>query len=273
MTRRMPFLTVAPNGASHGRQAHPAVPVTLEQITHSAVACHDAGAQAIHLHVRDDAGRHVLDPGLFNSAYAAVDHATGGGLWVQATSEAFGIFTPSDQRILLDGLRVPCVSVALRELIPDPAHEAAAAKTLASAVQRGMAIQYFLYQPSEIARLHDLITRGIVPDESLDVLFALGHYTIGDTKPLMLVDFLSAWTAQPLATRAEWSVCGFGRTETRALGAAMALGGKVRVGFENSFFMADGSIAPDNAARVAQIAELARIMGLPAAPTRPQETP
>jgi uncharacterized protein (DUF849 family) len=34
----------------------------------------------------------------------------------------------------------------------------------------------------------------------------------------------------------------------------MDLGGKARVGFENNLRMADGSLAPDNAARVREIA-------------------
>lgn len=265
MTRRMPWLTVAPNGARHGTAQHPALPVTQDQIVACAVACHAAGAGGIHLHVRDDAGRHVLDPVLFNRAYEAVDRATGGDLWVQATSESFKIFTPEDQIALLDGLRVPAVSVALRELIPDAAHEIAAARVLADAVGRGTAVQIFMFDPAEIPRLADLIARGVVPGDRLDVLFALGHYTIGDTEPEMLVAFLTEWWASPLSAEAEWMICGFGKTETRALAAAMALGGKVRVGFENSFFMADGSIAADNAARVAEIAAIGRAMGLAAA--------
>lgn len=266
---RMPWLTVAPNGARHGKAQHPALPITQDDIVACALACLAAGAGGIHLHVRDDAGRHVLDPVLFNRAYEAVERATGGALWVQATSESFRIFSPADQIALLDGLRVPAVSVALREVIPDADHEAAAARALADVARRGTAIQMFLFNPEEIARLSDLVARGVVPDDNLDVLFALGHYTIGDTEPEMLVDFLTAWWASPLAARAEWMVCGFGQTETRALSAAMALGGKVRVGFENSFFMADGSIAPDNAARVAEIAALGRAMGLTAAQATP----
>ena len=38
------------------------------------------------------------------------------------------------------------------------------------------------------------------------------------------------------------------------LKAAISAGGKVRVGFENSVYMADGSIASDNAARVREAA-------------------
>lgn len=259
--RRMPWLTVAPNGARPGKANHPAVPVTLDELAACAAECHAAGAEAIHLHVRDAAGGHVLDAELFNRAAAAVERATGGAMWVQATTEAVGRYSAADQRALLPRLRVPAVSLGLRELIPDASEEAAAAEALAALTGRGVSVQYFLYEPAEIPRFADLVRRGVVPDVALDVLFALGHYTIGDTETEVLVAFLSAWADSGLAGRAEWAACAFGRTETRALAAVLALGGKARVGFENSMLMADGSRAPDNAARVAEIVALARAMG------------
>ncbi len=51
-------------------------------------------------------------------------------------------------------------------------------------------------------------------------------------------------------------VCAFGHGETAALAAALKAGGKARVGFENSLWNADGSLARDNAERVAAIAAL-----------------
>ena len=47
--------------------------------------------------------------------------------------------------------------------------------------------------------------------------------------------------------------------------AAAALGGHVRVGFENNFLLGDGSTAPDNTALVAQTAAAARALGRPLA--------
>ena len=48
----------------------------------------------------------------------------------------------------------------------------------------------------------------------------------------------------------DWAVCAFAEQEHTTLERAALLGGKVRVGFENSIFMPDGSIAPDNETRV-----------------------
>jgi uncharacterized protein (DUF849 family) len=60
-------------------------------------------------------------------------------------------------------------------------------------------------------------------------------------------------------------MCAFGATEHACATAAAALGGHVRVGFENNLLLKDGSIAPDNAALVMQAADAARCLGRPLA--------
>ena len=42
----------------------------------------------------------------------------------------------------------------------------------------------------------------------------------------------------------------FAKEEISCLKTAIKLGGKIRVGFENSFLMPDGSVAPNNETRL-----------------------
>ena len=49
---------------------------------------------------------------------------------------------------------------------------------------------------------------------------------------------------------ADWAVCAFSKEEIPCLKTAIKLGGKIRVGFENSFLMPDGSVAPNNETKV-----------------------
>jgi uncharacterized protein (DUF849 family) len=51
----------------------------------------------------------------------------------------------------------------------------------------------------------------------------------------------------------DWGLCAFGPEETDCLVEAAKLGGKARVGFENSLWNADGKVAVDNAARVREV--------------------
>ncbi|NBB83711.1 MAG: hypothetical protein GVY28_09935, partial [Alphaproteobacteria bacterium] len=64
------LLMVAPNGARKTKADHPALPIGPAELAATAVACRDAGAAAIHLHVRDEAGGHSLDAGRYREAIA-----------------------------------------------------------------------------------------------------------------------------------------------------------------------------------------------------------
>lgn len=262
MSLRTPRIMVAPNGARHGKAAHPALPMTEEELVETAVRCREAGAQAIHIHVRDDAGLHVLDAERYNSAVRAIRKATTGGMLVQVTTETVGRYQPEDIARIFEDVDAPAFSVAVREFFPQKEHEELAAQTLARAQAQGRAIQYLVYAPTELTRLLALIEQGVIPDKNLDVLFVLGRYGDVDTDPASLIKYLNVLHASPMASRIEWGACAFGPPETRALTAALALGGKARVGFENSFYNADGSIAPDNAMRVAEVARIADQLSL-----------
>jgi uncharacterized protein (DUF849 family) len=59
----------------------------------------------------------------------------------------------------------------------------------------------------------------------------------------------------------DWMVCAFGAAETDSLVRAAQLGGKARVGFENSLRNKDGSQAVSNAVRVREVDEALRNLG------------
>ena len=245
------ILAVAPNGARKTKADHPALPITAEEIAMTAAACREAGAAMIHLHVRDPDGRHSLDVETYRAAIAAVRAAVGRDLIVQVTSEAVGIYRPEEQMRMVRELKPEAVSLAVREIVPDEAAESAAAEFLAWALAEAILPQYILYSDEDLRRFDDLIARGIVPGERQVVLFVLGRYTKGQTsEPRELMPFLAANSRDHL-----WSVCAFGPRETACAVAAATLGGHARVGFENNLYLPDGSLAADNAALVAAVAE------------------
>lgn len=251
------ILAVAPNGARKTKADHPAVPVTPEEIAATATACRAAGAAMIHLHVRDAEGGHSLDVETYRAATDAVRAAVGEDLIIQVTSEAVGIYRPEEQMQMVRALRPEAVSLAVREIVPDGAAEAEAAAFLAWLRAEGILPQYILYSDDDLRRFDDLIDRGVVPGERQVVLFVLGRYTKDQTsEPRDLMPFLADNRRQHL-----WSVCAFGPRETACAIAAAALGGHARVGFENNLHLPDGTLAADNAALVAAVAEGLRAIG------------
>jgi len=254
-------VTVAPNGARRGKADHPALPLTPEEIAREAARCRDAGAAMIHLHVRDRDGRHTLDADAYRAAIAAIRREVGDGLLIQATTEAVGIYAPAQQMAAMRDLRPEAFSAAVRELVPDTAAEPDAARFLAGQAEAGALIQYILYDADDVRRFDDLLARGVVPGQGASVLFVLGRYSAGQqSDPRDLLPFLAAWT-RPLP----FAVCAFGRREAACVAAAAAFGGHGRVGFENNLLLADGGVAPDNAALVRQAADLAPLLGRPLA--------
>ena len=250
-------LCVAPNGARRTRQDHPAVPLRPHDIAAEAAACADAGASVLHLHVRDEGGGHTLDVARYREAMAQLERSVGERLLVQVTTEAVGRYRPEQQIALIEDLRPPAASVALRELAPDEAAVPAAAGFFEWCERTGIGLQYIVYDAEEARRLVAWSRAGIVPQAVPNTLFVLGRYAAGQqSAPLDLLAFLDGWPdGWP------WTVCAFGAAEARCMAAAIGLGGHARVGFENNLHLPDGALAAGNAELVAGVAAIARGTG------------
>ncbi|MCP5039056.1 MAG: 3-keto-5-aminohexanoate cleavage protein [Rhodobacteraceae bacterium] len=248
------LLTIAPNGARLGRADHPRLPLTPDDLAQTARACQDAGAGAIHLHVRGAKGAHSLDAMRYRDAITAI-HAAAPGMEIQVTTEAAGIFDVAAQLRCLEEVRPDAASVAIIEMARDIE---TARQIYAFAEKAGIRLQHILYNTNDASILAKWIAQGIVRLGQRDVLFVLGAYS--DQRaghPSDLPPFLAATQGLDL----NWSVCAFGRDEQACLLSAIKLGGGVRVGFENNMAAPDGSRYADNAASVAALVEAAAALG------------
>jgi 3-keto-5-aminohexanoate cleavage enzyme len=247
-------IMVAPNGARKGHADHPNLPVTIDEVARDAVRCHAAGAQAIHVHVRDEQGRHSIDAARYLAAIDQVRRLAGAELIVQVTTEAVGQFTPPQQIASVRAVHPEAVSIAVKELVPDASAETAAAELYSWAHQNAVAVQHIVYSTDEFDRLLDLAARGIIPGKRHSLIFPLGRYVANqESDPAELIPFAAKVLDNGGIERFDWWVCAFGASETASLVAAAALGGHCRIGFENSFVNADGSRAASNAERIADL--------------------
>jgi 3-keto-5-aminohexanoate cleavage enzyme len=250
-------VTVAPNGARRTKADHPHLPLTPAEIAREAERCAAAGASVLHLHVRDEDGRHSLAPRHYRSAIAAVRHALGDGMVIQITTEAAGRYGPDEQMATVRDVHPDAVSLGLAELIPDDRAIDAAAAFLAWLQRERIAPQYILYSPREVVWFHDLRGRGVIPQRRPFALFVLGRYgEQTEAQPQDLLPFLAAHDPECL-----WAACAFGPCEGACLLTAAGLGGHVRVGFENNLRLADGRLAMSNAELVAQVTAAAPLLG------------
>ncbi len=269
MSNREILIMVAPNGARRGKQDHPAIPLTAQELANEALACAHAGAGALHVHVRDEKGEHSLDPERYRNALKTISQslsADGADLVLQITTEAMGCYRPEEQIDCVRSVLPEAVSLALRELVPDDAEE-----TLQRA--RGffrwlkvmnIVPQFILYDEGDVTRFLTLWREGmprgaVIPYRRPFLLFVLGRYGGEPARPEMLDAFLSALGKH--ATAVEWMVCAFGSAEAQVALHAARQGGHVRIGFENNMYLPDGTKAASNAALVHATVELLRSEG------------
>ena len=129
---------------------------------------------------------------------------------------------------------------------------------LARTAKQRCALQYIVYDTTDLARLVTLAAAGHLPDTAPNVLFVLGSYAQRRPgHPRELAPLLAA-----LPSDWPWTVCAFGPAEAACVTAAALAGGQVRVGFENNLHEPDGRVAPDNAALVRHAVDRIRACGL-----------
>lgn len=248
---------VAPNGARRTKADHPNLPLTAAEIAREAERCAAAGASVLHLHVRDENGRHSLDPDLSRSAVEAVRRVLGDRMAIQITTEAAGRYSPGEQMATVRELHPEAVSLGLRELIPDDRAIDAAGAFLAWLQGERIAPQYILYSADEVVRFNDLRRRGVIPQRRPFALFVLGRYREQiEAQPRDVLPFLAAHDPE-----CPWAACAFGPRESACVLTAAGLGGHVRVGFENNLHLVDGRLAASNAQLVAQVTAGAALLG------------
>lgn len=262
------IVTVAPNGARRGKSEHPGLPIRPDEIADSTVLCREAGAAMLHLHVRDADGNHSLDPDAYRAAITAVRARVGEDMVIQITTEAAGRFDRHQQMATVRAVEPEAVSLGLRELIPREEVIPEASRFLAWAHSLGMFLQYILYSAEDVATFVRLHRDGVIPGTRPSVLFVLGRYATNQvSEPKDLVPFLRALDTADHGggPGPVWTVCAFGQYENACALAAAALGGHVRVGFENNLWRPDGSVAEDNAELVGRACDSARLLNRPLA--------
>ena len=239
------LICIAPNGARKTKKDHPQLPVTPLELARTAVACAEEGAGMIHLHVRDNKSRHTLAPEYYLPSIKEVEAAVGDKMLLQVTSEAAGMYTTSSQIDLMEQLAPHCLSCGLREFVKGKEGFARAEKFFSQLHRAGTLIQYILYSPEDVKWYEQLCAQGVIPGKSHFLLFVLGHYGDDARGSHDLLNYL-----KPLRRKSRWMACAFGRNEQSVMRDAVALGGHVRVGFENNLQLPDGSLAQDNAEMV-----------------------
>ncbi len=279
-------ISAALTGVLARRDLCPAIPYTPAEIGEEARRAAEAGAAIVHIHARTDDGGPDWSVEKFRAIFEEVRART--DVIVNFSTGAVGI--PKEERI-----------GHIRQLKPEMAALNMGSMNYAifSRSRREFLVDHVFANPFGDIRffLEAMNEGGVRPEMEC---FDSGH--IGNTAPLIELGILKppyqfslvmgvlggipgttrnlVHQAGSLPAGSHWQVIGIGLEQWPLLAAGIALGGNVRVGLEDNFYLEEGHMARSNAELVikavlmcrqegrepATVAEARELLGLPAEP-------
>ena len=260
-------ISAALTGVLSTRNQCPAIPYTPKEIGEEAKRAADAGAAIVHIHARTPEGgpdwKGETFAEIFNEVRARTD------VIVNFSTGAIGI--PPEDRV-----------AHIRDLKPEMA-----------ALNMG-SMNYAIYSEKKKTFYHDhvfansfkdiqffletMTNAGVRPEMEC---FDAGH--IGNTRPLIDMGVLALpfqfslimgvlggipGTTRHLVDQVDslppgshWQVIGIGLNQWPLVAAAITMGGNVRVGLEDNFYVEDGKMAKSNGDLVEKASRLVRDLG------------
>jgi 3-keto-5-aminohexanoate cleavage enzyme len=256
-------ITCSISGSLANREQCPAIPYTPEEYAAEARRIVDEGGAMIHIHARRPDGTPSYEIEDFRAITEAILDAVDDVI-VNYSTGAMGVSV--EKRIAY-----------LRELRPDVAALNMGSMNYAKYSRRRKEFVFKAVFANPFDEIIEFLTvmneLGIKPEHEC---FDLGH--VGSLEPLVDMGVLKPPlhvsavmgvvggvppTARNLAAMADnvpagshWGVIGISREQWMLVNAALTLGGSVRVGLEDNFYLPDGTMARSNGDLIAKAREM-----------------
>jgi 3-keto-5-aminohexanoate cleavage enzyme len=266
------IVTCSISGAVANRDQCPAIPYTPEEYAAEARRAVDEGCSMIHIHARTPEGVPSFEVEDFRAITEAILEAVD-DVVVNYSTGAIGV--PVEKRIAY-----------LRELRPDVAALNMSSMNYAKYSSKRKDFVFKAVFENSFDTIIEFLTAmnelGIRPEHEC---FDSGH--VANLDPLIDMGLLSeplqidcvmgvdggirptpgnlAHMADQIPRGAEgpnnWGVIGIGRDQWRLVATAAALGGNVRVGLEDNFYLPDGEMARSNGDLIAKARKMVEDVG------------
>ncbi len=268
------ILTCAVTGESDFNRNHPNFPITPQQIADAALEAEQAGASAIHLHVRNpETGDGSSDPELFldmanrvrdNGVNAIINITCGGG--------GYFVPDPSDEGQAGPGSDVSSAEQRVKHIEMTLPELCSLDLTTQNQVESGKNFVYLNtpYTLKKMAKRFQEI--GVKPEIEIfqpgDILLAIKMIEEGyfNAPPLFQIVTGVQWglptTTETLIYMRDllpkdcvWAAFGLGKMQLPMVAQSVLLGGNVRVGLEDNLYLSRGVFATNG-----QLVERARMI-------------
>ena len=260
-------ITCALSGVLATRQQCPGIPYPPVEIAEEAKRAYDAGASVVHIHARNDDGSPTFDPATFAAIKAEI----------RARCPVILNFSTGT---ITDDVSQQCAYI--RESKPEIAALNMGTMNYSKYSDKRKSFVFDMIFPNTYEKIIKLLTAmnesGVKPElECFDTGHTHGIWPLLDMgvlkKPLQFSFIVNVLGGIPplieslqLQTRimppgSEWEVIGISKCQWRMIGAALALGGNIRVGLEDNLYLPGGEMARSNADVVEIAARMTRDVG------------
>jgi len=293
------IITCAVTGAIHTPTMSPFLPITPNEVAEDAIKAAEAGASILHLHARDpDDGRPTPDPGVFmeflprikQATDAVVNITTGGGhgMTLEERCAAALAVSPEMTSLNMGSMNFGLYPILEKNL--DWKHQWEpeylemtrdfifrntfadiewVLKTLGE--EHGVRFEFECYDMGHLYNLAHFVDRDLIkPPFFIQTIFGILGGIGADIENLAHMRRI----ANKLfgEENYEWSILAAGRHQMNFVTSGAIMGGNVRVGLEDSLYIAKGQLAESNADQVAKIKRIVEDLSLEvASPTEARE--
>jgi 3-keto-5-aminohexanoate cleavage enzyme len=260
------ILSCALTGAVTTRKQCPAIPYTPVEIAEEARRAHEAGAAIVHVHARNDDGSPTWSVDTFRAIKQEIEARC--PVIINWSTGGMGPMTERIQHVVQ--LRPPIAALNMGSMNyakwrPD---------------KQDFAFKFVFANPFEdiIAYARAFKDAGAKAEmECFDTGHVASHQVLVDLglleKPYHFSFIMGVLGGIPASARhlgfqaenvpagSRWKVIGISRDQWPLAMAALALGGDVRVGLEDNFYLPSGTMATSNGELVAAAVELVKLAG------------
>jgi len=253
------IITAAITGGRISRKMTPHIPISPEEIVRSAYECWQAGAAIAHIHVRDPkTKRGTQDVEIFKQVVEPLREKTD-LLLCLTTSGIPGRNLPTEDRLAPVNLKPELASFDAGSFNHGDAVYLNTPDFLDRAAQKmrenGVKPEFEIFDLGMIISVLRLREQGKL-DEPLHFQFVMGTPWGAPATLKSLLHFL-----EHIPQNSTWSIIGAGKSQLPMSIMAMAMGGHIRVGLEDSLYYSKGVLAETNAQFVERIVRISRPYG------------
>jgi uncharacterized protein (DUF849 family) len=261
-------ITCSISGAIANREQCPAIPYTPEEYGEEARRAVEEGCSMIHIHARRPDGTPSYEVEDFRAITEAilervddviVNYSTGAiGIPVQKRIEYLRELRPDVAALNMGSMNYAKYSRSRKEFVfktvfANPFDEII--EFLTAMNEHGIKPEHECFDTGHVGSLPPLVDMGVL-HPPLHVSCVMG--VVGGVPP----------TARNLAHMAEnvpagshWAVIGISRDQWMLVAAALTLGGSVRVGLEDNFYLPNGEMARSNGDLIAKARQMTEDVG------------